>query len=151
MKKILLLAFFLISFIGFSQNNYIVKTDDGRRVLLKADYTWEYIDITPPAQGQTPRVQKPLPPAPKPLNCGLTPFFKEPILNKKIQAALRKTRSTMPQLKKKVAKNNKCDIDQVILINVDETVAKGRYTFCVNGRRISYKRLGSSFFKKSLL
>ncbi len=73
MKKYLFSCVLFISFFGFSQNNYIVKTDDGRRVLLKADFTWEYIDAVVPdkvdedskeavavqiAQGSSPLISK---------------------------------------------------------------------------------------------
>ncbi|WP_246067791.1 DUF3157 family protein [Changchengzhania lutea] len=49
MKTIFLLLLFTISGIGFAQDNHIVKTDDGRRVLLKTDFSWEYIDSEKPA------------------------------------------------------------------------------------------------------
>ena len=166
MKKLVCFAFLLFSAIGFAQNNYIVTTEDGRRVLLKADYTWEYIDLAPrttqeetttttevkdntkaAAEENTAEIKEP---EVKPSACGLSPFFVEPPLNKKVQASLKKSRATMPQLKKKVAKQFDCDVEQVLLLQIDETTAKGRYTFCANGEKVVYKRIGASFFKKQI-
>jgi len=52
MKSFLFIFLFAISSLGFSQNNHIVKTEDGRRVLLKADFTWEYIDLETPTDNK---------------------------------------------------------------------------------------------------
>ena len=181
MKKLVCIVFLLFSAIGFAQNNYIVTTEDGRRVLLKADYTWEYIDLVPKttqeettittevkentkatteetttevqantiatAEENTAEIKEP---EAKPSACGLSPFFVEPPLNKKVQASLKKNRATMPQLKKKVAKQFDCDVEQVLLLQIEETTAKGRYTFCANGEKVVYKRIGASFFKKQI-
>mgnify|MGYP000034911104 CR=1 FL=1 len=43
MKTHFLLFVFLIYSMSFAQNNYTVKTEYGRRDLLKADFIWEYI------------------------------------------------------------------------------------------------------------
>ena len=146
------LAFLWLSFIGYAQDNYIVKTDDGRRVLLKADYTWEYIDITPntaqPNEIIKPPIQSPPTPVIAKLNCGIAFDFEEPKLNTRVQAHLKRSRTTMPNLKKKVAKDFKCTAEDVLLLYVNEDKTKGRYTFCANGTKVEYKRTGSNFFKK---
>ena len=149
------IAFLWLSFIGYAQDNYIVKTDDGRRVLLKADYTWEYIDLVPDETAQPNEIIKPpIQHPPKPVvskNCNVGPNFVEPKLNKKTQAYLKKSRATMKDLKKKVAKDYKCEPQDILLLKINETNAKGNYTFCANGVKISYKRTGSNFFKKGKL
>lgn len=155
MKFFYAILFCLFSSYCFSQNNFIVKTEDGRRVLLKDNYTWEFIDAVPkqpntpvsqPTTPQQPQIQNP-PPAAAPY-CSNGPNFKEPKLNTRVQAHLKKSRATMKDLKKKVAKDYTCTPAEVILLKVNETNAKGNYTFCVNGEKITYKRMGNSFFRK---
>jgi len=124
----------LLLFLSYSiqaQNNYIVKTEDGRRVLLKADYTWEYIDLKAPEKDSTKLKEKSTvsqeiintPELKKDTsNCNLGLGFEEPRLNKQTQAYLKRNRSSINQLKKKVA----------------------------NGK-VAYKRNGASFFRKGKL
>ena len=144
MKFFLFIAFFFISFISFSQNNHIVKTDDGRRVLLKADFTWEYIDT---ASSNSIAVLEPK----KPTTCNVADDFKEPVLNKKIQAQLKKGRATINHVKKKVAKDFKCTENDVILLSVSEHKSKANYKFCANGTKVTYKRIGNTIIKDSKL
>ncbi|WP_100611164.1 DUF3157 family protein [Confluentibacter lentus] len=148
MKTSLLILLFFISFIGFSQNNYIVKTDDGRRVLLKADFTWEYIDAEVPVvknaieeKVRTAEVN----------GCNLAQDFVEPELDKNIQTQLKRGRATMEDIKKKVAKDYKCQVEDVILLSASEDKAKGAYDFCANGTKVSYKRNGHTILKKGQL
>ena len=152
MKKIIFVAFLWLSFIGYAQDNYIVKTDDGRRVLLKADYTWEYIDlITHPGQSSEiiePPIQSPPTVVIAKVNCGVAPNFEEPKLDSRVQADLKRIRATMRDLKKKVAKDFNCAPEDVLLLSAKENKANGNYTFCANGTKIAYKRTGSNFFKK---
>ena len=164
MKKIIFIAFLWLSFIGYAQDNYIVTTEDGRRVLLKADYTWEYIDLVPqqnqpkPNVVPQPRVQERTRPvqAPAPVlepvlvskNCNAGPGFSEPKLDRRIQTQLKKGRATMKDLKKRVAKTYSCSVADVLLLYAKETKANGVYTFCANGEKVTYKRTGSNFFRK---
>ena len=127
MKFYLIIALFLVTCFSFSQNNEIVKTEDGRRVLLKADYTWEYIDLEKPK---------------KSTNCNLAEDFTEPPLNNKIQSQLKRGRATIIHVKEKVAKDYNCAVEDVILLSFSEQKAKGIYNFCANGTRVTYKRNG---------
>ncbi len=144
MKKCFLILVFFVSYLGFSQNNYIVKTEDGRRVLLKADYTWEYIDLEKPTN--TSNVQT-LPGATKNNSCHVASNFEEPKLNKKIQAQLKKGRATISHVKKKVAKDYNCTVDQVLLLSAKEQKSRDVYYFCANGTKVTYKRVGNSILK----
>jgi len=147
----------LIGFLGFAsqaQNNYIVKTEDGRRVLLKADFTWEYIDLTPRnKETQKAEIAKQITNQPELTSSkkGCNSKFKEPKLNPQVQAFLKRNRSSIGQLKKKVAKKEKCNVTDIKLISTTETKAKGTYNFCTCNGKVAYKRNGSSFFKKSKL
>lgn len=137
---------FGLSFMGFSQNNYIVRTDDGRRVLLKADYTWEYIDLQPLTLVDSAKVKNV-----KPLNpdmCNVPQDFVEPELNQKIQSQLKKGRATIEHVKRKVAKDYKCKVEDVILLSFNERKAAGTYVFCANGTRVTYRRNGHTIVKK---
>lgn len=145
MKKIALIALLIVSTFSVAQNNHIVKTEDGRRVLLKADFTWEYIDaekaknISDEASVASKKERK---------KCSVSKDFVEPKLNRKIQGELKKNRATMSHIKKKVAKNHNCSVSDVLLLFISETKQKGRYDFCVNGSKITYKRVGSSIIQK---
>lgn len=148
MKTSFLICLFFISFISFAQNNYIVKTDDGRRILLKADYTWEYIDA------ETPETKVALKEIPKPMEskgCNLAEDFVEPELDNNIQSQLKRGRATIDDVKTKVAKNYKCAVEDVILLSFSETKAKGIYNFCANGKMVAYKRTGHSIMKSGKL
>lgn len=148
MRYLFFLCFlFSISF-SFSQDNHIVKTDDGRRVLLKADFTWEYIDLVAPANNSnTEEVAKPK------IDevCKLPNDFEEPKLNAKIQSQLKKGRATISHVKKKVAKDYDCSVSDITLISAREQKEKGTYSFCVKGKKVSYKRIGSTIIKKGNL
>lgn len=157
MKIFLLILLFFVSYLGFSQNNYIVKTDDGRRVLLKADYTWEYIDLEKPGIDNTLVTTTPVSKITKKdkekntaetdNTCKLAEDFTEPELNSKIQSQLKKGRATIEDVKSKVAKDFDCEVEEVILLSVREQKARATYGFCVKGTAVTYKRNGYSIAK----
>ena len=146
MKTFFVIAFFFVACFGFSQNNYIVKTDDGRRVLLKADFTWEYIDAAT-SGSYANKIEKPLNNTAETKNCGLATDFEEPALNQKIQNQLKKGRATIEDVKNKVANDYNCDVSDVILLSFKEQKAKAVYNFCANGTKVTYKRTGFSIIK----
>jgi len=146
MKTYFFLLIFLISSIGFAQNNHIVKTEDGRRVLLKADFTWEYIDAEySVANGSVMNISK----SKESTSCNLAEDFVEPKLDKKIQAQLKKGRATMNHVKTKVAKDYNCEEADVLLLSVSEQKSKAVYHFCANGKEVTYKRVGTTIIKKA--
>lgn len=149
MKKCLLVLVFLMSFISFSQDNHIVKTEDGRRVLLKADFTWEYIDLEIPTKSNA-TVQV-VPKTAKTAACNLEADFEEPKLDSKIQSKLKRGRATITYVKKKVAKDNACEVADVLLLSFTEQKEKAVYYFCANGKKVKYKRIGFSIIKESKL
>lgn len=144
MKLPFFILIFFISFLSFSQTNHIVKTEDGRRVLLKADYTWEYID-----KGDL-TVDASIKEAIKTIEentCNIEEGFVEPKLDSKIQAKLKRGRSTISHVKKKVAKDSDCNVSDVLLIDFTEQKEKAVYHFCVRGKKVTYKRIGNSIIK----
>ncbi|GAA3600388.1 DUF3157 family protein [Flavivirga amylovorans] len=148
MKTFFFLLLLTISCIGFAQNNHIVKTEDGRRVLLKADFTWEYIDAEKSEDVTNNTTVTDDLNSKENEGCNLTEDFVEPKLNKKIQAQLKKGRATIAHVKKKVAKDYKCEVSDVLLISVSEQKSKAVYHFCANGTKTAYKRIGNSIVKK---
>lgn len=136
MKTVSFLFLFIISSMGFAQNNHIVKTDDGRRVLLKTDYTWEYIDL-----------EKPVPDK----RCHVAHDFKEPVLDNNIQKQLKKGRATIGHIKQKVAKDFNCEVEDVLLLSASEEKERGTYNFCANGTTVTYKRNGFTIIKSRKL
>ncbi|MEN3323968.1 DUF3157 family protein [Mariniflexile soesokkakense] len=138
MKTLFLLLLFFISYISFSQNNHIVKTEEGRRVWLKADFTWEYIDEEKLVAATDKR-------------CNLAQDFVEPALNSKIQSQLKKGRAMMDDVKKKVAKDYDCNVEDVILLSVSEQKVKAVYHFCANGTKVTYKRNGHAIIESGKL
>ena len=151
MKTHFFIFLFLISCIGFAQNNYIVKTEDGRRVLLKADYTWEYIDLETPVGKTIDSTLAAESLSTKTTNCNLAEDFTEPKLNSKIQSQLKKGRATMKHVKNKVAKEYNCEVEDVILLTYKEQKESGVYGFCAKGTKVIYKRMGNSIMKKGKL
>lgn len=157
MKIYLIILLFFVSCFGFSQNNYIVKTDDGRRVLLKADFTWEYIDLEKQKTDSTLVTTLPTSKITKKgeeknsvetdNSCNLAEDFTEPKLNSKIQSQLKKGRATIDDVKSKVAKDFDCEVEDVILLSVREQKARATYGFCVKGTAVTYKRNGYSIAK----
>lgn len=145
MKKIVLLVIVLISNYSIAQNNHIVKTKEGRRVLLKADFTWEYIDAEKPKStaAKTKVVVKK-----EVKNCNISREIIEPKLDNSIQRQLKKGRATISHIKKKVAKDFKCAVSDVLLLFVSETKQQGSYDFCVKGTKVTYKRVGNSIIRK---
>lgn len=147
MKTYLLMSLFFFSFIGFSQNDFILKADDGRRVLLKADHTWEYI-VTENPDGSVGPINTPLA---KDKRCGMALDFVEPHLDNQIQAQLKRGRATINHVKQKVANDFKCEVEDVLLLSASEDRDRGSYDFCANGTTVTYKRNGFTIIKSRKL
>lgn len=128
MKKILMVVLFLTSITTISQN-IKATTEDGKQVMLKSDNTWEYIKETIQSEN----------------NCTLEKNYVEPKSEKGINSWLKKFDATTEDLKKHVAVENDCKVDDVKLLNISEQKGNGIYSLCVEGRKIKYRRTGSVF------
>jgi hypothetical protein len=146
MKTPFFIFLFFVSCVSFAQNNYIVKTEDGRRVLLKADYTWEYIDLEKPTDSILA-----VTPIAKINTCNLVEDFTEPKLSSKIQSQLKKGRATINHVKKKIAKDYDCAVEDILLLSFKEQKEKATYYFCANGTKVTYKRVGYSIIESGKL
>lgn len=143
MKALFITLFLFISLVGVSQNNYLLQTEDGRRVLLKSDYTWEYVDTVLIDSSEIV-----MPKTVKENACKLGTDFKEPKMDSKIQNQLKRGKATIDDIKEKVANDYNCSVKDVTLLSYKEQKEKGNYNFCVKGNKVAYKRVGYNIIKK---
>ena len=123
-----------------------MTTEDGRKVLLKPDFTWEYLDAEAP--GSVAMTKKDLPENEAGEGCQIPSDYKEPKLSTKIQNQLIRGHATISDVKEKVAKDNEVPVSEVILLSASEQKSKGEYRFCVKGKEQVYKRIGNAIIKK---
>ena len=115
----------------------IAKTEDGRRVILNKDKSWEFIDSKPVDEINKSNNK----------SCKIGKDFVEPKSDKSVTSWLKKFDATTDDLKKHVAVDNDCTIADVILLNISEQKGNGIYSLCVKGLEMKYRRAGSVFFK----
>lgn len=127
MKKLIILGLILTSTLAFSQNKS-ATTEDGKKVILKSDKTWEY-DIKVTSEN----------------DCVLDANYVEPKSEKGVNSWLKKVDATTDDLKKHVAVENDCKVENVKLLNISEQKGNGMYSLCVNGKKMKYRRAGSVF------
>ena len=128
MKKIQLILILLISSITYSQT-IIATTEDGRKVILKNDNTWEFIKTN------------------NNNSCSIDKNFVEPKGDKKNQKFLKRTGATVNDLKKHISIDIDCSENDIILLQLSEQLGNAIYVVCVNGQKLKYRRTGSVFFK----
>lgn len=139
MRKLLLSTFFLLYISSTFGQILIAKTEDGRRVLLKNDNTWEFIDKVP--SGETTSGFP---------NCEIADDFDEPEGNKKIRKFLKMTDATVDDLKKHVAVDNNCSVEDIKVTSISEQKGNGNYVLCVEGKEMRYRRTGSVFHRQGV-
>lgn len=126
MKIIILSSLFFISAFSFAQDISAI-TNDGKKVILKPNKTWDYDTKTTTSDK----------------DCVLEANYKEPKgMN---TMTLRMTNSTTDDLKKHVAVENDCSVEDVKLLNISEQKGNGMYSLCVKGKKMKYRRTGSVF------
>jgi choline kinase len=128
MKKTLSFCLFALSTIALSQSK-TATTEDGKKVILKSDKTWEYDNNSTISEN----------------DCILDANYKEP--KGKNTMTLRMTNSTTDDLKKHVAVDNECKIQDIKILNISEQKGNAMYLLCVKGKKMKYKRMGSVFMK----
>ena len=142
MKLALSVLLLFITSITFAQKGEIVKTEDGRTVFLKSDHTWEYLETV--SSSLDKEIKKPT----DENACMLEADYAEPKLDSKIQSILKRGRASIKYVKKKVAKDTSCDVDDVFLLSFTEQKEKAVYNFCAHGTKVTYKRMGNTIMKK---
>ena len=128
-KSVLLILAIMVGSFTYSQT-IIATTDDGKKVLLKADKSWEYLN----------------PDAKEEEGCNLPEDFKEP--KGKNTAGLRRIDATLDDLKEHVSVDNECNIEDVIVMRASEQKGSASYVLCVKGKKMKYRRAGSVFFRE---
>lgn len=135
MKTLLSITFIIMSFFSFAQSK-IATTEDGKRVLLRENNTWEYID-------SNSKIEK----SETSMKCNLGADFKEPKPDKGIQSFLKRGDATIEDLRKHIAVENDCDVKDIIFLKISEQKGNGMYSACVKGKEMKYRRIGSAFLK----
>lgn len=137
MKKITVFAIIILASYSMKSQTLIAKTEDGRRVILNKDKSWEFIDSKPDEDKSKSNSKI----------CEIGKDFIEPKSDKNINSWLKKFDATTDDLKKHVAVDNDCTVADVILLNISEQKGNGMYSLCVKGIEIKYRRAGSVFFR----
>jgi len=140
MKYILIILSLFLCNITFGQT-IIAKTEDGRRVILNDDQTWEFIDKVAKESASS---DTDFP------DCNLPADFQEPEVDRKIQGWLKKFDAQVEDLKKHAAVDNDCSVDNIKLTSVSEQKGNGNYVLCVKGKEMRYRRTGSVFHRQGV-
>ncbi|MEZ7500751.1 DUF3157 family protein [Flavobacterium sp. Arc3] len=128
MKKLFISILFIVSSISIAQSA-TATTEDGKKVVLKSDKTWDYISKTVVSEN----------------DCTLEPNYVEPKSEKGINSWLKKFDATTEDLKNHVAVENECEVKDVKLLNISEQKGNGMYSLCVSGKKMKYRRMGTVF------
>jgi hypothetical protein len=128
MKKLFIYSLLFSSSLTFAQNK-IATTVDGKKVILKSDKTWVYERKSKTTEN----------------DCVLDTNYVEPKSEKGINSWHKKFDATTDNLKKHVAVENDCKVDEVKLLNISEQKGNGMYSLCVKGKKMKYRRTGSAF------
>lgn len=137
MNKIAVISIIILTSFSMKSQSLIAKTEDGRRVILNKDKSWEFID-NKPVEAINKSNNK---------NCIITKDYVEPKSDKNVTPWLKKFDATTDDLKKHVAVDNDCNVSDVILLNISEQKGNGIYSLCVKGTEMKYRRAGSVFFR----
>jgi hypothetical protein len=128
MKKLIFINLLLITSLSFAQTK-IATIEDGKKVLLKDDKTWEYLN-----------------PETKPTNsCVVEDGFKEPKWNK--SGTWKRMGTRVDDLKKHISVDLGVDEKKIILLQLSEQLGNAVYVLCVDGKKMKYRRTGSVFRK----
>ena len=128
MKKLLLVAL-LISFQTIFSQNKVATTEDGKKVILKKDKTWEYAETH--LKTNNP--------------CNIEKGFKEPKWNKSKMWKRMGTR--VDDLKNHISVDMGVNKKKIILLQLSEQLGNAVYILCVDGKKMKYRRTGSVFRK----
>lgn len=128
MRKLFLLGLTLFSVCSFGQD-IKATTEDGKKVILKADKTWKYDESKTETKN----------------TCEVEVGFKEPKYN--TSGMWKKMGSTVDDLKKHISVDMGVKQDKIILLEVSEQLGNGVYTLCVDGQKMKWRRTGSVFRK----
>jgi len=127
MKRLILINFLLLASMSIAQTK-IITTEDGKKLLLKEDNTFEYVNDQNSAN-----------------SCIIDSDFVEPKWNSSKVRTRNKTK--VNDLKKVVSKDTGIGIDKITILSFSEETGSGDYLLCVNGQKMKYVRRGNEFLK----
>ena len=127
MKKILLICTLLITTLSFSQTK-IATTEDGKKVILKENNTWQYANASESKN-----------------TCTVDENFKEPKWNK--SKSWKRMGTRVDDLKKHISIDIGVAESKIILLQLSEQLGNAVYILCVDGTKMKYRRTGSVFRK----
>lgn len=128
MKKLFLLGLTIFTINSFAQD-IKATTEDGKKVILKADRTWKYDESKTEIKN----------------TCVIEKGFKEPKYN--TSGMWKKMGSTVDDLKKHISVDMGVNQEKIILLEVSEQLGNGVYILCVEGQKMKWRRTGSVFRK----
>jgi hypothetical protein len=134
MKKLFVSILLIASTISIAQSK-IATTEDGKRVLLRDNNTWEYIDSNPSKSVKQSSSNR----------CNLSADYTEPKPDKKVQSWLKRGDATIDDLRKHISVENDCQVSDVIFLSISEQMGNGMYSVCVKGKEMKYRRMGTVF------
>lgn len=123
---VLLSVFFFLSSFG---QDIRATTEDGKKLVLKKDMTWEYEKSATAVA------------------CSAETNFKEPVGDKGNQAFLKAVNATVADMKKHVSVDLGVSEKDIVLLELSEQKGNAIYVLCINGNKFKYRRTGSAFFK----
>jgi hypothetical protein len=123
MKKLSLMGLLFVSLISIAQNKK-ATTEDGKKVILKNDNTWEYVDVKDKKLQTVTTTTS---------DCNLGADFVEKKRNE--------------GLRKHVAVENDCNLEDIKFIDLTEGMGRGMYSLCVKGKLMKYKKVGTVFMR----
>ncbi len=103
-------------------------TEDGKKVILNNDNTWQYAD------GRNNKN-----------TCNIDQDFKEPKWNK--SKSWKRMGTRVDDLKKHISIDIGVAESKIILLQLSEQLGNAVYVLCVDGVKMKYKRTGSVFRK----
>lgn len=127
MKKLLIISTLLITTLSFSQTK-IATTEDGKKVILKGNNTWQYANASESKN-----------------TCVVDKDFKEPKWKK--SGAWKKMGTRVDDLKKHISIDVGVVESKIILLQLSEQLGNAVYILCVDGKKMKYRRTGSVFRK----
>ena len=135
MKKLIICILIILSNLSSAQSK-IATTEDGKRVLLRDNNTWEFIDGNSKPDTKNPDNK-----------CNLPANYVEPKPDKSIQSFLKRGDATIEDLRKHIAVENECELTDVKFLRISEQKGNGMYSVCVKGKEMKYRRIGTAFLK----
>lgn len=132
--KIWLLLFLLGIYTNSNSQNIQAETEDGQKVTLMPDNTWEISDNSKSVIIELP-------------DCEHSTDFVEPECDEELKAWFEKMQITTSDLKNIAANDNGCSPDEVLVTNISESQIQGEYELCIKGEHMKYYRTNMFFHK----